>query len=96
MFASLLERQLGDVYEVHAAATEAAAFALLDAYSYSCVVVDLCSHPLAISVNAVTAPVVALVPRDATAGLPPNVIGCINDDKYLDHVVEAVRSCAGS
>ena len=95
MFASLLERQLADVYEVHAAATETAAFALLDAYAYSCVVVDLCSHPLAISVKAVTVNVVALVPRDAMADLPPNVIGCINDEKYITRVVDAVKACAG-
>lgn len=40
IFASLLERELGKGFELHAAASGAAASMLLDAYTYSCVVVD--------------------------------------------------------
>jgi hypothetical protein len=94
MFASLVERQLGESLEVHAAATDAAAFALLDAYTYACVVVDLCSHPLAISVNAVTVPVVALVPVAGNVPLPPNAVACASDENYLQRVAEAVKAAA--
>jgi hypothetical protein len=94
MFASLVERQLGDAFEVHAAATDAAAFALLDAYSYACVVVDLCSHPLAISVKAVTVPVVALIPAAGDVPLPPNAVACANDEDYLRRIAESVKAAA--
>jgi len=39
--ASVLEQHLSPEFEVHAAATHAAASALMDAYPYHCVVVDL-------------------------------------------------------
>lgn len=92
VFASLLERQLGDAFEVHAASTDQAAFALLDAYSYACVVIDLCSHPPVISVHAVTVPVVALVPPGSETRVPANVIACANDEQYIERIVEAVKS----
>src|SRR5450759_4491208 len=39
-FASLVERELGPDFEIHAAATDIAAYALMDAYTYECVVID--------------------------------------------------------
>ncbi len=92
VFASLLERRIGDTFEVHAAATGEAAFALLDAYSYACVVIDLCSHPPVISVHAVTIPVVALVPQGSEIHVPASVIACANDEQYVERVIEAVKS----
>ncbi len=94
VFASLVDRQLGEAFEVHAAATEPAAFALLEAYAYAGVVIDLCSHPVAISVNAVTAPVIALVPAGAETPLPPNALACKKDEEYIDRIVEAVKTTA--
>lgn len=38
--ASFLEHRLSPEFEVHAAATGEAAFALMDAYAYACVIVD--------------------------------------------------------
>lgn len=96
--ASFLERQLGSGFEVHAAATDEAAFALLEAYRYDCVIVDLCARSTAgpaiastIHLNALTAPVVAIVPAEAETLLPANAVACVNDADAMTRLVAAVR-----
>ena len=99
--ASLLERQLVPEFEVHSAATDEAAFALLDAYVYACVVVDLCARSTAgagaastIHLNAVTTPVIAIVPRDAESLLPQNAIACVNDEDSMARLIAEIRQSA--
>jgi CheY-like chemotaxis protein len=99
--ASVLEQHLGSDFEVHSAATDDAAFALLEAYTYACVVVDLCARSVAgaetastIRLNALTPPVIAIVPAGAETVLPENTVACINDEQQMTHLVDAVkRTC---
>ncbi len=97
--ASVLERQLGSGYEVHSAATDDAAFALLDIYRYDCVVVDLCPRSNAgaqafssIHLNALTTPVIAIVPAGGETILPPNTTACLNDDETIARLAAIVRT----
>ncbi len=101
--ASLLERQLGGSFDVHSAATDAAAFALLDAYLYCCVIVDLCARSLAgpetastIRLNAITAPVIAIVPAGAETVLPENSVACVNDETAMERLVNAIHDKCGA
>lgn len=63
-FASVLERELGKDFEIHAAATTVAASVLLDSYTYSCVVVDGTVPDLPI--DKLTVPVVVAEPEGIT------------------------------
>ncbi len=60
-FASLLERELGGDFEIHPAVSNVAANALLDAYSYSCVVAD--GTVANLRLNELTVPVITLPPE---------------------------------
>ncbi len=100
-FAGVLERELGAAFDVHSASTDVAAFALLDAYSYVCVVVDLSARSIAggaavspLRLNALTIPVVALVPADVETVLPEKAIACVNDHDPIPRLAEAVRGVA--
>jgi DNA-binding response OmpR family regulator len=101
-FASLLERELGPPFEVHSASTDLAAFALLDSYTYACVVVDLSAQSVAgratltsLHLNALAVPVVALVPRGVDASLPDRAIVCAPDHDPIFHLAKAVRDAIG-
>ena len=88
----MLERHLVPEFEVHSAATDDAAFALLDAYAYACVVVDMRAHSFTgIHLNAITTPVIAIVSRDAESVLPPNAIACVDDDDSMTRLIAAIR-----
>lgn len=98
-FASLLEQALGPDFDVHSAATDIAAFALMDAYSYDCIVVDLSARSSAGSatvsgmrLNALTIPVLALVPPGAENDLPPGTLACLNRDEPIPRLAEMVRN----
>jgi ActR/RegA family two-component response regulator len=94
-FASVLERQLGADFDVHAAATDDAAFVFLDSRSCACVVIDLCAQPAStLRLNALTIPTVALVPAEAETLVPENAIACVNDEQHLKRLVAAVREVA--
>jgi DNA-binding response OmpR family regulator len=97
-FASLLERELGTPFEVHSASTDLAAFALLDSYSYACVVIDLSAQSVAgtatisrLQLNALTVPVVALVPSKAGIEIPERAIVCAPGHDPVASVTAAVR-----
>lgn len=97
-FASVLERQLGPDVDVHAAATDVAAFALLDAYAYECVVVDLSARSVAggatvsgLRLSALTVPVVALVPPDSETVLPEGAVACVNARDPIPRLAAMVR-----
>ena len=90
--ASFLERQLGTGYEVHSAATEDAAFALLEIYAYSWVILDLSLHAFsAIHLNALTTHVAVIVPRGSETVLPPDAIVCVQDDDTFARVAAMIR-----
>jgi hypothetical protein len=93
-FASVLERHLAADFEIDAAPTDEAAFALLDRKRFKCVVIDLCAQSGAstIRLNALTIPTVALVPADAETIVPENAIACVNDEQQMNRVVSAVRA----
>ena len=97
-FASLLERELGGEFEVHSAATDIAAFALLDAYSYGSVVIDLSSRSVAgsatvagLRLSALTLPVVALVPPGSETVLPDRALVCVTDSDPIPRLAALVR-----
>ena len=101
--ASVLERQLGAGYEVHSAATDESAFALLDIYRYDCVVVDLCARSSAgaqafsaIHLNALTTSVIAIVPSGGETILPPNTFACLDDDETIVRLAAIVRGQCGA
>ena len=67
-FASFLEQELGPDFDVHSAATDIAAFALMDAYTYDCIIVDLSARSSAgsatvsgLQLNALTIPILRSV-----------------------------------
>ena len=100
--ASVLERQLGGEFEVHSAPTDEAAFALLDMYPYSCVVVDLCPRSNAgaqafssIRLNALTAAVIAIVAGGEETVLPQNTVACLNDDQMIDRLAAMIQRQCG-
>lgn len=102
-FASFLERELGADYDVHSAVTDIAAFALMDAYSYDCVVIDLSARSLAgsatvsgLRLNALTIPVLALVPPGREDLAPPGAIQCVNDADPIPRLAEMVRKAVGT
>lgn len=97
-FASVLERELGGDVDIHSAATDIAAFALLDAYSYGCVVIDLSARSVAgsatvsgLRLSALTIPVVALVPPNSETVLPEGAVACINDADPIPRLADMVR-----
>ena len=98
-FASILERGIGTEFEVHAAVSDLAAFALLDSYVYVCVVVDLSARSVAgsatvssLRLNALTIPIVALVPTGLESVLPEHAVAIVNDADPIPRLVAAVRS----
>lgn len=100
--ASFLEQELRGRFDVHAAATDVAAFALLDSYSYECVVVDLSARSVAgsatvssLRLNALTIPVVALVPAGSETVLPENAITCINEGDSARGLGAVIRGILG-
>jgi|SRR4029079_10990515 len=100
-FASILERELGSDYEVHSAATDIAAFALLDMYQYGCLVIDLSSRSIAgsatvagLRLSALTLPVVALVPPRSEITLPERSLVCVADGDPIPRVAALVREAA--
>jgi DNA-binding response OmpR family regulator len=97
-FASFLEQELGPDFDVHSAATDIAAFALMDAYTYDCVVVDLSARSSAGSatvsgmhLNALTIPLFALVPPGEEKAVPPGAAACINRDDPIPRLANMVR-----
>jgi DNA-binding response OmpR family regulator len=97
-FASLVERELGPDFEIHAAATDIAAYALMDAYAYACVVIDLSARSVAgsatvsgLRISALTIPVVALVPPGSEDRLPPGAIACISDADPIPYLARMIR-----
>jgi DNA-binding response OmpR family regulator len=97
-FASVLERELGADFEIHSAATDIAAFALLDAYSYSCVVIDLTARSVAgsatvsgLRLSALTIPVVALVPTGTEVALPDRALICVADSDPIPRLAAMIR-----
>lgn len=97
-FASFLEQELGPDFDVHSAATDIAAFALMDAYSYDCIVIDLSARSSAGSatvsgmrLNALTIPILALVPPAGEQTLPPGATACINRDEPIPRLAAMVR-----
>ena len=102
-FASLLERELGPDFDIHAAATDVAAFALMDAYAYACIIIDLSARSLAgsatvsvVQPDALTMPVVAMVPPGRQDLVPPGAIGCTNDADPIPRLAEMVRNAIRS
>jgi ActR/RegA family two-component response regulator len=98
-FASVLERHLGTDFDVHAAVSDVAAFALLDSYVYVCVVVDLSARSVAgratvssLRLNALTIPIVALVPTRLESVLPEHAVAIVNDPDPIPRLAAAVRS----
>jgi ActR/RegA family two-component response regulator len=98
-FASVLERHLGTDFDVHAAVSDVAAFALLDSYVYVCVVVDLSARSVAgratvssLRLNALTIPIVALVPTGLESVLPEHAVAIVNDPDPIPRLAAAVRS----
>ena len=101
-FASLLERELGPDFDVHSAATDIAALALMDAYSYTCVVIDLSARSVAgsatvsgLRLNALTIPIVALIPPGGETMLPQGARMCINDADPIPRLAKMVRDAIG-
>jgi ActR/RegA family two-component response regulator len=97
IFASLLGRALGDGFDVHSAASDEAAFALLDSYSYACVVADLTAQSVAgratvsrFRLNSLTIPVVALVPPHVETVVPACVVTRVSEGDPLPRLVEAI------
>lgn len=97
--ASLLETHLNGVADVHAAASDVAAFALLDSYSYACVVVDLSARSVAgsatisgLRLSALTVPVVALVPPESETVLPAGATACVNQNEPIPRVAKLVAA----
>lgn len=97
-FASFLEQELGPDFDVHSAATDIAAFALLDAYAYDCIVIDLSARSPAGSatvsgmrLNALTIPLLALIPPGGEDTLPPGAIACVNRDEPVPRLAAMVR-----
>ncbi len=102
-FASVLERELGPDFDIHSAATDIAAFALMDAYSYACIVIDLSARSLAgsatvsgLRMNALTIPILALVPPGAEDVLPAGAIACVNDADPIPRLAKMVRDAIGA
>lgn len=102
-FASLVERELGPDFDIHSAATDIAAYALLDAYAYECVVIDLSARSVAgsatvsgLRISALTIPVVALVTPGSEDRLPPGAIACISDADPIPHLARLVREAIGA
>ena len=102
-FASLLERELGTDFDIHAAATDIAAYALLDAYSYACAVIDLSARSVAgsatvsgLRLGALTIPVVALVPPGNEDLLPAGAIACISGIDPIPNLARMVKSAIGA
>jgi hypothetical protein len=102
-FASLVERELGPDFEIHAAATDIAAYALMDAYTYECVVIDLSARSVAgsatvsgLRISALTIPVVALVPPGSEDRLPPGAIACISDADPIPYLARMIRETIGA
>jgi ActR/RegA family two-component response regulator len=98
-FASVLERHLGTDFDVHAAVSDVAAFALLDSYAYVCVVVDLSARSVAgsatvstLRLNALTIPIVALVPTGVESVLLEHAVAIVNDTDPIPRLAAAVRS----
>ena len=98
-FASILERQVGDDIDVHSATSDVAAFALLDSYSYACVVIDLSARSVAggatvsgLRLSALTVPVIALVPPNSETVLPAGAIACVNDHDPIGKIADLVRA----
>lgn len=92
----MLERHLVQEFEVHSAATDDAAFALLDAYAYACVVVDIRAHSFTgIRLNAITTSVIAIVPPNAESVLPPNAVACVADENVTEQLVSLIRQICG-
>ncbi|MGZ5492331.1 MAG: hypothetical protein ACXW3E_01905 [Thermoanaerobaculia bacterium] len=98
-FASVLERHLGTDFDVHAAVSDVAAFALLDSYAYVCVVVDLSARSVAgratvssLRLNALTIPIVALVPTGLENVLPEHAVAIADDSDPVSRLAAAVRS----
>jgi len=97
-FASLLARELGPDFDVHSAATDIAAFALMDAYVYGCVVLDLSARSLAgsasvsgLHLDALTIPVVALIPPGGENMLPLRSMACVNEGDPIPRLAKMVR-----
>lgn len=70
---------------------------------YRCVIVDLCARSQAgpesastIRINALTAPVVAIVPAGAETVLPENAVACVNDDAGMNRLLQVVREKCGA
>jgi DNA-binding response OmpR family regulator len=102
-FASFLERELGPDFDIHSAATDIAAYALMDAYSYACIVIDLSARSLAgsatvsgLRLGALTIPIVALVPPGSVNVLPENAIICISDSDPIPRLAQMVRDALGA
>jgi len=97
-FASLVERELGPDFEIHAAATDIAAYALMDAYNYECLVIDLSARSIAgsatvsgLRISSLTIPVVALVLPGSEDRLPPGTIACISDADPIPYLARMIR-----
>jgi DNA-binding response OmpR family regulator len=98
-FASVLERELGSEFDVHSASSDLAAFALLDSYTYVCVVVDLSARSVAgsatvssLRLNALTIPIVALVPEGVESVLPENAVAVVNDRDPIPQLAATVKN----
>jgi hypothetical protein len=97
--ASVLEHRLGNDFDVHAAVSDVAAFALLDSYVYVCVVVDLSARSVAgsetvsgLRLNALTIPLVALVPIGLEIVLPERAVAIVDDTDPIPRIAAAVRA----
>lgn len=101
-FASELERELGASFVVHAAATDTAAFVLLDAYSYACVVADVSAQSLAgsatissLHLNALTVPIVTAREPGPDSGVPDG-IAITHCGESVAEIARAVRKVTRS